>query len=69
MSFYEQLEKLCKMHDVKPSNIAQQLGMSKGSMSNLGNCETQNKLTENQKKKQKTRLDLNWRQKNKMTDI
>lgn len=34
MSFYEQLEKLCKMHDVKPSNIVQQLGMSKGSMSN-----------------------------------
>lgn len=34
MSFYEQLEKLCKLHNVKPSNVIEQLGMSKGTMSN-----------------------------------
>lgn len=34
MSFYEQLEKLCLKHNVKPSTIVEQLGMSKGTMSN-----------------------------------
>lgn len=34
MSFYEQLEKLCKRNGVKPSNIVEYLGMSKGTMSN-----------------------------------
>ena len=34
MSFYEQLEKLCQKNGVKPSNVIEILGMSKGTMSN-----------------------------------
>ena len=34
MTFYEQLEKLCQKHNIKPSNVVEQLGMSKGTMSN-----------------------------------
>lgn len=34
MSFYEQLEKLCTKNGVKPSNVVESLGMSKGTMSN-----------------------------------
>lgn len=34
MSFYEQLEKLCEKNNVKPSNLIESLGMSKGTMSN-----------------------------------
>lgn len=34
MSFYDQLEKLCKAHNVKPSTLTETLGMSKGTMSN-----------------------------------
>jgi transcriptional regulator with XRE-family HTH domain len=34
MPFYDQLEKLCKKNGVKPSNVVELLGMSKGTMSN-----------------------------------
>ena len=32
--FYEQLEKLCKLYKTSPSAVVQELGMSKGTMSN-----------------------------------
>lgn len=34
MFFYTQLENLCKTKGVKPSNLVESLGMSKGTMSN-----------------------------------
>lgn len=32
--FYEQLEKICKIHGVKPTTVTVELGFSKGTMSN-----------------------------------
>ena len=34
MFFYSQLENLCKIKGIKPSNLVESLGMSKGTMSN-----------------------------------
>ena len=34
MFFYSQLENLCKTKGIKPSNLVESLGMSKGTMSN-----------------------------------
>ena len=34
MFFYSQLENLCKSKGIKPSNLVESLGMSKGTMSN-----------------------------------